>query len=153
MPYQARLPGGAFSTASSTAPPHSPPRPRPCPKRHSPSSAGASTPMLSYVGSTPITTVDTPIVSSAATRVGPRPPEQRRRAPPDAAGRRLRAHHPRRPAHREQRRREGPPAADPIGEVPGEDRAARTREKGEAERGERRQRRRGGVGRWKEPLR
>src|SRR3546814_4573895 len=28
MPYQARLPGGAFSVASSTAPPHSPPRDR-----------------------------------------------------------------------------------------------------------------------------
>jgi hypothetical protein len=46
MPYQARLPGGAFSVASSTAPPHSPPRPRPWPKRHSASSSGASVPML-----------------------------------------------------------------------------------------------------------
>ena len=35
MPYQARLPGGAFSMARSTAPPHSPPRPRPWPKRQS----------------------------------------------------------------------------------------------------------------------
>jgi hypothetical protein len=46
MPYQARLPGGAFSVASSTAPPHSPPRPSPWPKRHSASSSGAATPML-----------------------------------------------------------------------------------------------------------
>jgi len=46
MPYQARLPGGAFSTASSTAPPHSPPRPNPWPKRHSASSSGAATPMV-----------------------------------------------------------------------------------------------------------
>ena len=29
IPYHARLPGGAFSTASSTAPPHSPPSPSP----------------------------------------------------------------------------------------------------------------------------
>lgn len=29
MPYHTRLPGGAFSVASSTAPPHSPPKPSP----------------------------------------------------------------------------------------------------------------------------
>ena len=45
MPYHARLPGGAFSTASSTAPLHSPPRPSPWPKRQSASSSGAATPM------------------------------------------------------------------------------------------------------------
>ncbi|MCY1555610.1 hypothetical protein D9M68_922870 [compost metagenome] len=45
MPYQARLPSGAFSVASSTAPPHSPPRPSPCPRRHSASSSGAATPI------------------------------------------------------------------------------------------------------------
>ena len=46
MPYQARLPGGAFSVASSTAPPHSPPSPRPWPNRHSANSSGAKMPML-----------------------------------------------------------------------------------------------------------
>ena len=33
MPYQARLPSGAFSTAIRAAPPHSPPSPTPCTKR------------------------------------------------------------------------------------------------------------------------
>ena len=46
MPYQARLPGGAFSTASSTAPPHSPPRPSPWPKRQIASSSGAARPIV-----------------------------------------------------------------------------------------------------------
>ncbi len=73
IPYHARLSGGAFSTASSTAPPHSPPRPSPWPKRHSARSSGAAIPIVSYVGSTPIITVDTPIVISAATRVVLRP--------------------------------------------------------------------------------
>ncbi|MNT75526.1 hypothetical protein D3C72_2144290 [compost metagenome] len=47
MPYQLRLPGGAFSVASRTAPPHSPPRPKPWPKRHSASNSGARTPAVS----------------------------------------------------------------------------------------------------------
>lgn len=41
---QARLPGAAVSVASSAAPDHSPPRPRPCAKRISASSAGAQYP-------------------------------------------------------------------------------------------------------------
>src|SRR6185437_14451770 len=45
IPYNAFLPGGAFSVASITAPPHSPPRPRPCPNRNNARSAGARTPM------------------------------------------------------------------------------------------------------------
>ena len=45
MPYQARLPSGAFSVASNTAPLHSPPKPSPCPKRHSASSSGAAMPI------------------------------------------------------------------------------------------------------------
>ena len=45
MPNQARSPVGAFSTASSAAPPHSPPSPTPWPKRSSTRAAtGASTP-------------------------------------------------------------------------------------------------------------
>ena len=73
IPYHARLPGGAFSIARSTAPPHSPPRPRPCPNRQVASRSGAATPMLAYVGSTPIATVEMPIVRSAATSVVLRP--------------------------------------------------------------------------------
>ena len=73
MPYQARFPGGAFSIASSTAPPHSPPSPIPCPNRHSASSSGAATPIDRYTGSAPIATVDKPIVESAITSVVFRP--------------------------------------------------------------------------------
>ena len=40
-----RRAGGAFSIARRTAPPHSPPRPRPCPSRHTASRIGASRPM------------------------------------------------------------------------------------------------------------
>jgi len=47
IPNHARLPGGACSVASSTAPPHSPPRPSPCPRRHRASRKGAATPIVS----------------------------------------------------------------------------------------------------------
>ncbi|MNN29769.1 hypothetical protein D3C81_1433860 [compost metagenome] len=73
MPNQARLPFGAFSVASNAAPPHSPPNPRPWPKRRTQSRIGAQAPMLSYPGSTPISVVHTPISSSEATRVDLRP--------------------------------------------------------------------------------
>ncbi len=42
IPYHARFPGGAFSIARSTAPPHSPPSPRPWPKRQIASRSGAA---------------------------------------------------------------------------------------------------------------
>ncbi|MNI46893.1 hypothetical protein D3C73_1013810 [compost metagenome] len=73
MPNQAFLPGGAFSVASSTAPPHSPPRPSPWPKRHRASSKGAITPTECQVGKRPMATVDRPMVIRAATRVALRP--------------------------------------------------------------------------------
>ena len=73
MPYHARLPGGAFSIASSTAPPHSPPSPRPCPNRQSREQERRGDADVAYVGSTPIATVEMPIVSSAATSVVLRP--------------------------------------------------------------------------------
>ncbi len=41
MPYRPRQPGGAFSTANNAAPPHSPPSPKPCPKRSRHSRIGA----------------------------------------------------------------------------------------------------------------
>ncbi|MNG00469.1 hypothetical protein D3C84_834050 [compost metagenome] len=46
IPYQARLCGGAFSMANKTAPPHSPPKPTPCPKRHNINKIGAAIPIL-----------------------------------------------------------------------------------------------------------
>jgi hypothetical protein len=73
IPNHARLPGGAFSVASSTAPPHSPPSPNPCPSRHAAKRIGAMTPIEAYVGSIPIRIVDTPMVSNAATSVALRP--------------------------------------------------------------------------------
>ena len=73
MPNQAFLPGGAFSVASSTAPPHSPPRPSPCPNRHRASSRGATIPTVAWVGSRPMATVERPMVIRAATRVALRP--------------------------------------------------------------------------------
>src|ERR1700722_2792945 len=45
QPYHACFPGGAFSVASSTAPPHSPPRPTPCPNLQSANRPAASAPM------------------------------------------------------------------------------------------------------------
>ena len=73
MPYQPCFPGGAFSVASSTAPPHSPPSPKPCPNLQSASKNAAPTPMEEYVGNSPISTVETPMVSKAVTKVALRP--------------------------------------------------------------------------------
>ena len=73
LPYKARLFGGAFSVASKIAPPHSPPKPKPWPKRHTASKMGAAMPMAAYEGSRPMATVETPMVSSDATSVALRP--------------------------------------------------------------------------------
>ena len=71
----ARLPCGAFSVASSAAPLHSPPRPRPWQNRSSTSTAGAAKaqPGVEAAGIRPIRTVAIPIVSSEATSVVLRP--------------------------------------------------------------------------------
>ena len=45
MPNQARLPAGAFSVASSTAPPHSPPTAKPWTKRSTTNRIGAQMPI------------------------------------------------------------------------------------------------------------
>jgi crotonobetainyl-CoA:carnitine CoA-transferase CaiB-like acyl-CoA transferase len=71
-------PGGAFSTASRAAPPHSPPSPRPWPNRIRHSRAGAihAAPRCSivpYVGRKAMASVEHPISSSEATRVDFRP--------------------------------------------------------------------------------
>ena len=47
VPNQARLPSGAFSVATNAAPPHSPPKPKPWPKRNRHSSSGARMPICS----------------------------------------------------------------------------------------------------------
>ena len=75
VPYRARLPGGAFSVASSAAPDHSPPRPMPWQKRSSTRIAGArrENPGVEAVGSTPMRKVATPITSRLATSVVLRP--------------------------------------------------------------------------------
>ena len=46
IPKRARHPGGAYSTASNAAPPHSPPNPNPWPKRKIHSSNGAIQPAI-----------------------------------------------------------------------------------------------------------
>ena len=47
VPNHARLPSGAFSVATKAAPPHSPPKPKPCPTRNTHNNKGAQMPMLS----------------------------------------------------------------------------------------------------------
>ena len=73
VPYQARLPFGAFSVATSAAPDHSPPRAKPWNRRSSSSRNAAHQPMSLYVGRHPIRNVAIPIVSRDATRVALRP--------------------------------------------------------------------------------
>ena len=46
VPYQARLPAGAFSVATRAAPDHSPPSAKPCAMRRITSSSGASQPTM-----------------------------------------------------------------------------------------------------------
>ena len=45
VPYQARLPAGAFSVATSAAPDHSPPSAKPCASRRTSSSSAAHQPI------------------------------------------------------------------------------------------------------------
>ena len=83
--YQPRRSSGACSTQSSTAPPHSPPRPMPCSIRSSTRSRGAATPIESYVGSRPIAKVDRPMIIIVTTSIGLRPsrsPRWPKRTPP-----------------------------------------------------------------------
>ena len=64
---------GAYSTASSTAPPYSPPTPIPCSTRSTTSRIGAHTPIESYDGSSPISAVPTPMISSVSSSIFLRP--------------------------------------------------------------------------------
>ena len=68
-----RRPAGAYSAASSAAPPHSPPTARPWAKRRMTSRIGAATPMVAAPGSRPTATVEPPISSSVAINVALRP--------------------------------------------------------------------------------
>jgi len=64
MPARPRLPSEPYSTASTAAPPHSPPTATPCRNRRTSSVIGAATPMTDAPGSAPIATVEKPISSS-----------------------------------------------------------------------------------------
>lgn len=72
-PKKEALPRGAFSTAMSTAPPHSPPIAMPWIRRSTISRIGASAPTWAYVGSRPMAKDATPIITSVMTRVFLRP--------------------------------------------------------------------------------
>ena len=63
MPKLPRLPGRAFSTASSAAPPHSPPTAIPCRTRSATRTAGAAPPIAAVPGSRPTATLANPISS------------------------------------------------------------------------------------------
>jgi hypothetical protein len=64
IPERPRLPGRAFSTASSAAPPHSPPTAIPCRTRSASRTTGAAAPIAAVPGSRPTATLASPITSS-----------------------------------------------------------------------------------------
>ncbi len=85
-----RFLGSPYSLDSSTAPPHSPPTPTPWANRRMTSAIGASTPMAAYPGSSPISTVATPISSSVLTSTCLRPslsPSRPKKMPPTGRAR------------------------------------------------------------------
>ena len=73
LPRNPRRSAGAYSTASSTAPPYSPPTPMPCSTRSVTSSTGAHQPIASYDGSRPIAAVPTPMITSVSSSIFLRP--------------------------------------------------------------------------------
>ncbi len=68
-----RLSALACSLAISTAPPHSPPIAMPCAMRSTTSATGATAPACAYVGSRPMPTVPTAMMTSVATSAFLRP--------------------------------------------------------------------------------
>ncbi len=72
-PKRPRRPSGLCSTASNTAPAHSPPRAKPCRMRSANSSSGAHTPIWAAVGNTPINAVAMPMMSMVSARLRLRP--------------------------------------------------------------------------------
>ena len=73
LPKKPRRSAGANSTASSTAPPYSPPTPMPWRIRSTTSRIGAQTPIWSYDGSRPIAAVPTPMITSVQISIVLRP--------------------------------------------------------------------------------
>ena len=73
LPYRARRRDEACSVAMSTAPPHSPPTPKPCTRRSSTSRIGAPMPIAAKVGRTPIRKVAPPVSSRVSTSIDLRP--------------------------------------------------------------------------------
>ena len=73
LPKNPRRSGGAYSTASSTAPPYSPPTPMPCRIRSTTSRIGAQMPIRSYDGSSPISAVPRPMISRVSSSICLRP--------------------------------------------------------------------------------
>ncbi len=72
-PKRPRRSSGPCSTASSTAPAHSPPSANPCRMRSVSSSTGAQAPICAAVGRTPINAVATPMISIVNARLRLRP--------------------------------------------------------------------------------
>jgi hypothetical protein len=73
LAFQPRRLESPCSIDISTAPPHSPPSPRPWEMRSTTSRMGAATPMAAYVGSRPIRKVAMPITSRVTTSTFLRP--------------------------------------------------------------------------------
>ena len=73
LPKKPRRSAGAYSTASSTAPPYSPPTPMPCSTRSVTSRTGAHQPIASYDGSSPIAAVPAPMITSVSSSIFLRP--------------------------------------------------------------------------------
>ncbi|MNB88068.1 hypothetical protein D3C75_350750 [compost metagenome] len=72
-PYNPRLPRGANSVISDTAPPYSPPANNPCRIRRPVMISGAAMPMLAYTGTSPMAAVARVINTSTIINVGLRP--------------------------------------------------------------------------------
>lgn len=72
-PYRPRRSAGAYSALSNADPAHSPPTANPCSSRSATKISGAAAPITPELGTRPTHTVDTPMISSVATRVFLRP--------------------------------------------------------------------------------
>ena len=85
LPKNPRRSAGAYSTASRTAPPYSPPTPMPCSTRSVTSRTGAHQPIASYDGSNPIAAVPVPMITSVSSSIFLRPtrsPKWPKKKPP-----------------------------------------------------------------------
>ena len=78
-PYSPRLPRGANSVISDTAPPYSPPANSPCRMRSPVMISGAAMPILAYTGTRPMAAVARVIIINTMISVGLRPIRSPRR--------------------------------------------------------------------------